>query len=79
MTKDGSTITKTSDHELVANVYRYPNRSKYANLSGGAQFYNYNISAFQNSYNLLLQGWKYGQYSQGPWDRFALVPRYPCK
>ena len=79
MTKDGSTITKTSDHELVANVYRYPNRSKYANLSGGSQFYNYNLSAFQNSYYLLLQGWKYGQYSQGAWDRLALVPRYPCK
>ena len=79
MEKDGSPLTKTSSHELVANVYRYPNRSKSANLNGTAQFFNYNIDALKNTYGLLLQGWKNGEYSQAVWDRFALVPTYPCK
>lgn len=79
MVKDGSPLVKTSEHELVANVYRYPNRSKYAILDGTSQFYNYHLSAFQNRYDLLLQGWQYNQYMKETYDRYALIPKYPCR
>lgn len=79
MEKDGNIMTVTSDHQMVANVFRYPNRSIYANLSGGSQFYEFNLSTWKDTYYPLLMGYKYNQYSKGVWDRYMLVPRYPCK
>ena len=79
MQKNGSTLTVTSDHQLVANVFRYPNRSTYAILDGSAQFMNFNLSAFNNAYYPLLMGYKYNRYSTGNSDKFMLIPRYPCK
>ena len=78
MQKDGQTITRASSHQLVAKVYRYPNRSPYTIMSGAAQFLDYSSNTFKNTYTLLLQGmkWLNDQHDE---DVYALVPRYPCK
>lgn len=79
LTIDFNGTEKTSDQLLVANVFRYPNRSIYnTTLNGADQFIDVRSSTYANTYTIPLQG--LAPVSDDYWyDYFDMVPHYPLK